>query len=255
MGRYRAMVAVAVFVAWLLITVFAGRIWLPVHGHEPLTSGIARSVEPALIAAVLFLFVVIWAFRWRDVGLNPPRAAGTMRLLVFPALYIVGFVALGAASGLPSGTVLLIILANTLLVGVSEEQACRGILYQGLRSQLSLWSAILGSSVLFGAAHLFNGFTTGDFGAAATQALTAFMTGIAFMAIRLRTGSLYPGMALHAVWDFALVAVAAGVVRSTDMEAGSGGLQGLPLLFILPNFLYGLYLMRNAARDEPRAAV
>ncbi|GGE10009.1 hypothetical protein GCM10011529_15440 [Polymorphobacter glacialis] len=74
------------------------------------------------------------------------------------------------------------------------------------------------------------------------------MSGMAFMAIRLRTDSLYPGMLLHAVFDFSLMALS--FVASADRTAGPGGISVLPPLFVVPNLLYGLWLMRHAARDE-----
>ena len=161
--------------------------------------------------------------------------------------------------GLPGLGATLAILVNAMLAGISEELACRGVLFRGLRSRVSLWPAILASTALFAAGHLVNGFVFGSFMLAGVQAVAAFMTGIAFMAIRIRTGSLYPGMVLHGLWDFSLLAVTS---KALDEALKTGGLADgmtagmllLPLLGVLPNFLYGLFLLRHAARDE-RAAV
>ena len=209
-GLPRTLLSLVVFVAWTAITVFLGRLWHYGQGTETLDATVSNSLLPVFPVAITFLLTVILAFRWYDIGLNAPMPPRSLRLLWLPALYILGFVALSIAAGLPPLPVMLVTLANTLMVAVSEELACRGILYQGLRARLSVWPAILLATLLFGAVHLFNGIVTGDFVAAAFQAVTAFMTGIAFMGIRIRTRSIYPGIVLHGLWDFTLVTSAVG---------------------------------------------
>lgn len=258
-GLPRALISVAVFIGWVLITVFLSRLWAHVEGTQALDAAVSDRLLPSLPVAIAFLLAAIAVFRWRDVGLSPPRPR-SLRLLWFPALYIVGFAVLGLAAGLPPARVILIILGNTLMVGISEEIACRGILYQGLRSRFSVWTAILVSTLLFGAVHVFNGIATGDFLAASIQAGTAFMTGIAFIALRIRTRSVYPGIVLHGLWDFTLVTTAVGLAaRFAGTPEGAAGPPSIgsmgalalaPFLLILPNFLYGLYLLRHVARDE-----
>lgn len=249
-SRYRAVYALLVFVGWLLITSLFGKIWKASAGLS-----LIHGVEPAYVAAIVFLAVAIALFGWRDLGLNRPLSARSLLLLWFPGLYILVFLAALAVVGLPSLAATLAILINAILAGISEELACRGVLFQGLRSRVSLWPAILVSTALFAAGHLVNGFVFGSFLLAGVQAIAAFMTGIAFMAIRIRTGSLYPGMVLHGVWDFTLLAVTS---KALDEALKTGGLADgmtagmllLPLLGVLPNFLYGLYLLRHAERDE-----
>ena len=257
--RYRPAIALAAFVGWVLITAFFDQLAGPAVGPQPLSETVSGTLQPGLAAAVVFLLAVVAVFRWRDVGFNPPRPH-SLRLLWFPALYVLVFVALIAVGGLPSANTVLIILANTVFAGVSEELACRGVLYSGLR-RFGVWPAILGSTLLFGAVHVLNGFSTGDFLASGVQAVAAFMTGIAFMAIRVRTGSLYPGMVLHAAWDFALLTAAVGLLQKLGETGPQPSLSSVglvyavvPLALVLPNFLYGLFLLRHAARDDAVAA-
>lgn len=257
--RKRTIISFLVFVGWLLITVFVSAFWVAVRAPQSIEASVSQSVQPGFAIALVFLFAAVAIFRWRDVGLNPPRAH-TLRLLWFPALYIAVFFAVGIIGELPPASVVLIILVNTLMVGVSEELACRGILYRGFRASAGIWPSILGSTIVFGSIHIFNGIGTGDFGQAAIQAGTAFMTGIAFMGIRLRTGSLYPGMLLHWLWNFALVTSAVGLSIRFGVDSSSASASSLgpwfvlvPILLILPNFLYGLFLLRRATRDEAAA--
>ncbi len=257
--RYRTAIAFLVFVGWALVTAFLG----PLGGSsepQPLNQSIANSLQVNFVAAIVFLLLAIAVFGWRDVGLNLPRSGRSLLVLWFPGLYILLFAVLLGFAGLPPGRVVLAILFNTVLAGISEELACRGVLYQGLRSRLPIWPAILISTLLFGAVHVLNGFVTGDFLGAGVQALAAFLTGIAFMAIRVRTGSLYPGMILHGLWDFLLITAVTALVQrfnispsETVASASYGKALILPVLFVLPNFLYGLFLLRHAARDERRA--
>lgn len=253
-GHARTLVTLGVFVVWVAVTVGGPRLWQTARAHRPLDQSVAGAVQPALALAAFLLLVAIAAFRWRDVGLVAPRPR-SWRALWFPLIYVAFFVLAAFAAGLPPPHVVLIILANTVLVGISEELACRGVLYGGLRASLAPWPAILVTTLLFGGVHVFNGFATGDFYAAAIQAVTAFMTGIAFLGIRLRTGSIYPVMILHTLWDFTLVTTVVGAMARFGAErmpeASSYGIAIIvaPVLLIGPNFLYGVFLLRRAVRD------
>jgi membrane protease YdiL (CAAX protease family) len=244
-------IAVAIFIIWTAITAFSSRLWSSMHGPEPLADSVSGAIQPSLGLALLFLIIVLLVLRWRDVGLNRPNP-GTVRLVWFPAIYVVGFLCLIGLAGPPPLKTTMILLGNTMLVGVSEELAARGILYRGLRDKLALWPAALLSSLLFGAVHLVNGFTTGDFTSAGIQSITAFMTGMAFLGIRVRTGSLYPSMILHGLWDFALiVAVTGGAARAVGESSTLAGWQMLaPIGLILPNFICGLVLLRHVREHQ-----
>jgi membrane protease YdiL (CAAX protease family) len=251
-ATWRAIASLLVFAGWIGVTVFAPYLWRVAAGPRSLEDIVAGAVLPNLALAIAFLVVAVAIFRWWDIGLALPRP-NTLRLLWFPALYVALFLVLALSLGPPPRHVVLVILANTAMVGVSEELACRGVLYTGLRARLPLWPTILLTTLLFGAVHVLNGLATGDYRIAAVQAVAAFMTGIPFMALRLRTGSLYPVMVLHALWDLTLVTTAVSILARSDIEGpvtiASLGAALVPILFVLPNFLYGLYLLRHAARD------
>ena len=103
-------------------------------------------------------------------------------------------------------------------------------------------------------------FVTGDLTAALIQSLAAFLSGLVFIALRLRTGSLWPPIIVHALWDFAtftLGAASGGVASHGTMPAeasapdSSGGLLSLlPVLIVLPNAIYGLWLMRGIGQTH-----
>jgi membrane protease YdiL (CAAX protease family) len=114
---------------------------------DAVQSGIGRTW---VAAGGSILAVVLWQ-GWHDVALNRWPEFRAWRLTWLPMLCNV--VAFGGAtfSGLTPTTTLLIILINTLLVGFSEELMLRGALLQGFRHAVSMWPAVLLTSVAFGA--------------------------------------------------------------------------------------------------------
>lgn len=202
----------------------------------------------------LFLAAVLFAFRWRDVGLNAPLPH-TVRLAWLPCLFIAAFLIAAMSLGSAPLAVLGALAVNSLMVGWSEEMMFRGVIFAALRSRLSIWPAIVLTTVLFGAVHVLNGFGTGDWTAAVVQAVTAGMSGLLFVALVIRTGSIIPSMVIHAAWDFSLFLMSAslaGAAAPTPGEPASVGTALLaPLALVLPNFLYALFLLRKVRGPVP----
>lgn len=246
-GR-RAQVALCVYVVWTAITLLSG---VP-HEDRPLIEEVDHAVGRQFVFASLFLVAVVVVLRWPGLGLNGPRPASSLRVLWLPALYIAGFLMLAVSLGLPPPGVMAILLANTLLVGFSEELMFRGILFTGLRERLSIWPAIWLTSILFGAVHMLNVFATGDMTGALIQAVAAGFSGVLFIAIRLRTGSLIVAMAVHAFWDFGLFLMGMGRSVPSGMRVSDLTLRQrlLPVLLIALLFVYALYLLRGIGRRE-----
>ncbi len=76
--------------------------------------------------------------------------------------------------------------------GICEEIMFRGYLVWLLQSRLGLYGAAAVSVVIFGLAH---GYQGGKFGT------RAFLAGLGMQALALATGSIVPGIALHALID------------------------------------------------------
>lgn len=254
----RHAIALIAFVCWLAITIIGGNI--ANGGETSLLEGVQAGIGWAWAAAGGFILAVVLWQGWNDVGLNRWPEARAWRLTWLPMVYIV--IALGAATvfGLPPATALLIILVNTILVGFSEELMLRGAVLQGFRHTVSIWPAVMLTSVAFGAMHSLNVFVTGDLWAALLQSCAAFLSGIVFIALRLRTGSLWPPIIVHGLWDFATFCLSASIGHTTahgtlateavTPAAGSGLTQFAPILLVLPNAIYGLWLMRNISRTH-----
>jgi membrane protease YdiL (CAAX protease family) len=254
----RLIIALVAFVCWLAITIIGGQITTG-GAARSLGDGVKSGIGWTWVAAGGFILAVVLWQGWKDVALNRWPEARTWRLTWLPMLFIVAALGVAIFFGLPPTTTLLIILVNTLFVGFSEELMLRGALLQGFRHTVSIWPAVLLTSVAFGAMHSLNVFGTGDLGAALLQSCAAFLSGLVFIALRLRTGSLWPPIIVHALWDFATFTLGAAGHQATHgsqsaeavtSSAGSGLSQFLPILLVLPNAIYGLWLMRNISRTH-----
>jgi len=165
-----------------------------------------------------------------------------------PVFFTDAFLALAQLLGPQTFQAFIFVAINTLLVGISEELAFRGILFSGARSALRPIGAITLTSVIFGAVHVLNGITTGDWVAAAMQATAAAMSGLLFIAILIRTGSIIPAMIIHWLWDFGIFVLGnhSGQQAAPTAAGDLGPMKVLgPVLFVLPNFLYALWLLRG----------
>ena len=85
------------------------------------------------------------------------------------------------------GSLLLVLAA---VPAVCEELAFRGFILSGLRRIGHKWGAIVGSSLFFGAAH-----------GLLQQSLSASAVGVVIGYVAVQTGSLWPGMLFHAVYN------------------------------------------------------
>jgi len=113
------------------------------------------------------------------------------------------------------------ILAGTVLVGIAEELAFRGIALNSLARRYPPLVAVIGSAALFGLMHAVNVFARQSAAEVAIQIVLTTVFGIAFGWVYLNTGrNLLIVIACHALWDFGGI----GAV------AGGGGLHATSLL-------------------------
>lgn len=90
-----------------------------------------------------------------------------------------------------------------LSVGLFEEMIFRGIIFSVLADRLSkdkkgLWKAYIFSSLIFGAAHLFNGFSFGTI----LQVGYTILTGGLFAFVLLKTKNIFCCAFIHALYNF-----------------------------------------------------
>lgn len=244
----RFVISLVVVVVYLAIILGGSKLEVG-DGTASQSEMVGRQISISLVLGFVFLSSVVAFFGWRrEAGVTSVRNTKSLLVLWLPVLFIVGFFFVALLLGFPPAQTFLFVGLNTLLVGISEELAFRGILFSGARSALRPIAAIAVTSLIFGAVHVFNGLTTGDWVAAAVQATAAAMSGILFIAILIRTGSIIPAMIVHWLWDFGIFVVGnhAGHHAAPAVPADPGLMKVLgPILFVLPNFLFGLWLLRG----------
>lgn len=237
-------VALGALAVWLALNLGAGRL-LAGGPPQSLTEAVAGGIGPAWALAALFALLVALASLDREAaGLHAPAPWRSAWLAWPPLLYSLLMLLVAWEGGWPPAAVLLIVAGNAALVAVSEELMFRAVLLQSLLERQAVWPAVLVSSALFGVAHTVNGLANGDLGGALWQSLAAFLQGVGYAAIRLRTRSVWPMVLVHALWDFALV-----TSMLTTASTGEGSiLPFVALLAVLPLFLYGVFLLRPSQR-------
>lgn len=188
-----------------------------------------------LLAYAIALVVVFGSER---SGIRPPEV-GPRRwlplLLIVPLASFLGLI----TGGIRPGSVDAVLLRTAIAAG-AEEIIYRGIILALLLERGGRAAALI-STLLFGLSHLvdISGFHPGNW----FSALTAFGGGLIFAAVRLRSGSVYPGIVMHAAYNII------EALRWRDA----------PLIFLLDRIwpfvmtVAGLVALR-AERDEPRAS-
>jgi membrane protease YdiL (CAAX protease family) len=188
------------FITFLLCILFVRILLLPVYRgmHLPfLQSTLIGEILMALIA-VMLISSLGW---WSETGFTYGLTSQGLVVCLVPTLLII-LPRLGLpmlVKGVPvSVTVTAVILA--LLVGFVEEGFFRGLILRTLLPKGILLSTML-SSVLFACMHLTNLLHGFPWPYVVGQMLDAFGIGVLFAALRLRTGSIWPTLLLHAVYD------------------------------------------------------
>lgn len=211
----------------------------------------AISGWPNQVVLIIFLTGIVAFFGWwQQVGFVRHTHKGSLKFLSFPLLLSAGVFALGLVTGegsfagATSITQILTLLGFTAMVGYTEETMFRGILFFGSTNRFKeFWGAIL-SSVIFGLFHFLNMLGGAGFGATTGQVVHAFSDGFMYAALRLITGSLWPVMILHALWDFAVIGMqagaqtAGGAAGAALAESQVGGVSISPIQ-ILPGLIWG----------------
>jgi hypothetical protein len=166
----------------------------------PRTAHLADFV--AMGAGILLLVAALTALGWWGrVGFNRPAAWRDLRCYLLPAA--VGLLLPFAAGGhlISPGTAAFFVLSYAL-TGFYEEGLNRGLILTVLRPAGTKCAVFL-SAALFGASHLVKLLFRNPF-VVALQAIGAFTEGVGFAALRLRTNTLWPLLALHCFDDLLL---------------------------------------------------
>ena len=163
----------SLFVIWiLLVTYVYGIARLGAEPRNDLRLGHARRDLGAGLAVGFILFAIV---------------AGIAALLG-----VYSIVGRGDTSEL-----VLALVTTAIVPGIVEELLFRGILFRWIEQFGGTWAALLITSVLFGAGHIFNPNAT-----AFSSFAIACEAGLLFGGAYMLTRSLWLPMGLHAAWNF-----------------------------------------------------
>lgn len=168
--------AVVVFVYWVLVRFVERRRGFAEFGR----AGWARELGAGLLGGLALFSVVVGVI----------AALGGYRII-----------------GMHPASVLLPVLAISIVSGVTEEIIMRGVFFRLIESFLGSWIALILSAALFGALHLGNDNATLLAGSA-----IMLEAGVMLAALYMLTRRLWAAIGLHAAWNFA-----------------QGGIYGIPV--------------------------
>ena len=196
-----------------------------------------------LASAAVALSVVDRLGWYRRVGLRAPRRWNRLWLAWLPAIYVGASLA-GLTDGWPLRSALgLVVLA--FAIGLEEELWTRGLLLESMRWRGTTAAVVL-SSLWFGALHSLNLLSGQPAMATFAQIGFAMAFGLAVGALRVRVGTLWLPIALHALYDL-------GILLRGDELVGISWRELVAFLVFLalPLAIYGLVLARASKVPGP----
>jgi hypothetical protein len=187
--------------------------------------------------------------RRRGIGLGRGLLVGGYFLFVSIYSGIVYFATYEGERNLKPWYLILAFAVCMLLIGITEEFLCRGVVAELLQrrygpTERGVKKAVVVSGILFGLAHLTNLMGAAPLGVL-VQTVVAAMMGMAFAAIYFRTGCIWVTVVLHAMVD------AGALITSGLYNTGEGaaevisGYQLYQLVGVVPYVILLLVLLRK----------
>lgn len=183
---------------------------------------------------VLLLYRLGW---FREAGYESLIKTRHLPLLVLPLIVALLSFSEGTTVTAPVSVIGFALFA--LLIGFCEETFFRGLMLTGLLS-VGLYRAVLVSSFLFAAPHVLNVFAgLWDPSFAVADTIAAFGIGVTFAALRIRTGSIWPSIGLHALTDFSALLALGTIEVSAQPQASLAGTVAIGVILTI----YGLIIV------------
>jgi membrane protease YdiL (CAAX protease family) len=203
-------------------------------------------IIPVFLASAFLTAVAVWSGWWKDVFRDKFKIQGhnwMYLLVVFAALGSILTIATGDIASLDTKFILYAAI-GTALVGYSEELMTRGLLLRGARgSGFSELKVFLFTSFMFGLMHSLNIINGQDVRTTLGQVVFAAVGGATYYAIFRKTGFLWVTMALHALFDFALLTSGSEEVNATSSSDVSAAV-GVGSLFVYGSYILLLFSIR-----------
>ncbi len=156
-------------------------------------------------------FATAWLLPVDRLGLRVPRSPGVWHIAPLAGLAIAILAAWWATRhSLPAGTApdtahSWLVLRSTVLVGINEEWLFRGLLLAALCRWWGLRRGAIAALIGFGAFHLLNMAAGVPLSLGAMQVVSTILLGSIFLMGAIDSRSLVWPMAVHALYDFAVL--------------------------------------------------
>jgi uncharacterized protein len=242
--RYPYRSALSFWLLFFFLNIPAGVIGLALTMNPLMLVIVADSLIS--IAGILLILGLLW---WKRAGFSTIGERHDIILYLPP----IGIALISLVEGvtIPAPSLIILFVLFSLVVGLAEETFFRGLILPTLLP-VGIWRAVLISAVLFAVPHLLNAvggawdplFTVAD-------SVAAFGIGIAFAALLIRTGSIWPLIGIHALVNFtALLSLG-----SLFIPAQSPAELAVTVVVGILMTLYGVYLLRPGKPAKLPAAV
>jgi membrane protease YdiL (CAAX protease family) len=252
--------SLVILVAGVLTELPLDRVFAPWVGY-PAAEFLKVIIEHTLLGLILVVLLVKMGL-FKEARFTHPSQWKAL-WLVWP----LGILTLLNLDSLISGSLVIDTSQPTLIVlytgvafsvGFSEEVMGRGVVLNAMlqkwgQTRRGIYLAVLVSSALFGAAHLFN-LITGRLLLLAnlTQIGYSFAFGVVFAACFLRNNSIWPIIILHAAVDFAGGLRHIALDGDTPIPIANNTMSDaiISLIISLPLIMYGLFILRKVTPFE-----
>lgn len=215
-------VGLAAVVVYVLFAAVIGTLVGDVADGETAELALSHFIPLPIAIALGLMFVFRWSgwdarrvFRETPTTRLVPRRLWLVSIPVLMVALALSQVPLISWGDQVVGTVVVVVLA-TVLVGVGEELFLRGILLESLRARHGELVTLLGTSAVFGLAHVVGSVWAGvPPGAILFQVTFLTMNGSLLYWVRRVTGRLWAAMAVHALTD-CLLYLSSGATSTSE---------------------------------------
>lgn len=244
-----------------LIALYAPTVKLYSQFFDPQYAYFLAEISNKLVVSIILVLLLVRLSLMKSIGLTIFPKKSKDWLIAWPLFIIllIGVLPLLTKDIIIDQSkpgILAVFPLMNFLTGFSEELLIRGLLLSVLllkwgNTKKGIVLCVIGSSLLFGSAHLGNLFINPSLLVATfSQIIYATLIGIFFAACVLRSQSIWPAIVLHAAIDFLgqiqQIAVGGGVEAATQASASVSLLQALqPIFLYMILASYAFFLLRK----------
>jgi len=271
---WTALLVWVLYLFWFLAPFFIAKIkGVDLTGGEPVlneTANMAAQLSNQIWLVVGLTAIVALLAWWRQVGFAP-HIKDSIKFILPPLLVTAVYFGVGWYLR-PADSTSNIFGANTFkqtvqfllatfMVGYTEELMFRGILQYGLIARFKPVLGVILTAIIFGSMHFENMLLGQGFGETASQVVHAASDGFMYSALRLISGSLWPVMILHGLWDLSVsmahtqMAAQGGAIAKALTDVKVANTVNISPMQFLPGLLYGIFVLwrwvvRNKKGDQ-----